>query len=82
MKQRYVFDKREMKKLAKTFAIKIAIAFPFILIVMILTQEWNIWASYGLAILVGLLVYGVCSWIWYMIQKEEPEEKQNSKKKK
>ncbi len=82
MNERYIFDKREIKKIAKTFAIKLAIAFPFILLVIILTGHWNMWASYGLAMLVGLVVYGLCTWIWYLVHKpEEPEKKTSTKQK-
>lgn len=83
MASRYIFDKRDMKKTAKRYGLRLLIAFPFVFLVVLLTSKMNLWASLGLGLLTGLVVLGVIELIcyWTGSGKEEENSKDKNKKK-
>lgn len=84
MAKRYIFDKRDIKKNAKRYGLRLLIAFPFVFIVVLLTSKMNLWASLGLGMLTGFVVLGVIELICYLARsnKEVENQKNNQKIKK
>lgn len=82
MAGRYIFDKRDMKKNAKRYGLRLLIAFPFVFIVVLLTNKMNLWASLGLGMLTGLFVLGVIELISYLLKNNSEETNKENKQNK
>lgn len=81
MAGRYIFDKRDVKKNAKRYGLRLLIAFPFVFIVVLLTSKMNIWASMGLGMLTGFVVLGVIELISYVLRNNKEADKDNMQNK-
>ena len=77
MADRYVFDKRDVKKQIKKYAIRFLIALPFVLLVEILTAHMHPWASLGLGARTCVVVLLVIALIAHLIQKGKEEKNTN-----